>query len=111
LKVSLGKGKTYCSAEMQKIGKDYWIKVVNKEGPHLGCIAVFDKGKKIESIKIPKHHELTVFEPMAKKLSKKLKAKVIVFGGAHISNPTKKELNELINNLNNLTEMLLTKAI
>ncbi|MFH1587741.1 MAG: hypothetical protein ABIA76_00190 [Candidatus Diapherotrites archaeon] len=107
IKVSLGKKRSYCSAELNKTGKDYWIKVVNKEGPHLGGIAVAEKGKKINSIKIKKHHELIVFEPMAKKLSKALKTKVIVFGGAHIEKPSKKELNELIKNLHDLTYELL----
>jgi hypothetical protein len=106
MKVSIGKGKTFVSAEINKLGKDFSVKILNKDGAHIGAVCIAEKGKLINSFKFPNHKEHIVFEPITKKLSKKLNAKVIVFGGVHVNNPTKKELNELIKNIKKLPEKL-----
>ncbi|MBN2126945.1 MAG: hypothetical protein JW703_00970 [Candidatus Diapherotrites archaeon] len=107
MKVSIGEKKTFVSAELNKLGNDFSVKIWNKEGAHIGAVCIAVKGKLINSVKFPHHKEHIVFEPIAKTLSKKLNAKIIVFGGVHVDNPTKKELNELIKNIKKLPEKLM----
>ena len=106
MKGFIGKQKTRIEFKLTSIGKDFYLKIWNKKKAHIGAIILCEK-QKIKLIKIKNHKEYLVFKPIAKKLSEKLNAKILVFGGIHIENPTKKELKKLIQNIKKIPEKII----
>ncbi len=106
MKKSIGKGKTRIEFELNKLGEDYVLKIWNKKGAHLGAIVSCEK-EKIKTIKFGKHKEHLVFKPMAKTLNKKLNTKIMIYGGVHLENPTKKELKKLIQNIEKIPKKII----
>jgi hypothetical protein len=106
--IQIGKEKTRACAQTQKIGTDYYIKVWGNDA-HIGAV-VSCENNKTKTIRFGSHKEHIIFEPMAKKISKAFKARVIIFGGAHLTNPTKKELKQLITNLKKLANTIIKKT-
>jgi len=101
-----GEGKYKVWLEQKKIGDDIVYFLGGGEKPHIGCVVVCEPNKKIKTIKFHGHYDDIVLKPIAKYACKKYKTRVVAVGGIHIDNATKKEINLLIKNCNNLIKKL-----
>jgi len=99
-----GKHKVKFLAVLTKKG-DVLIYIGN-ENSHIGCIALsiadYFKGEKkafISKISVPKHYDCDPAEKVAKDLSEYLGKNVAVCVGIHIENADKKDIEEVMNNI------------
>ncbi len=101
-----GKGKYKVWLKKQKIGEDLVYFLGGGEQPHIGGITVCEPKKKPRNVKLVKHYDYIITEPIAKAACKKYKTKVTCIGGVHIDNASKEEIKKLVKNCKELVKVV-----
>jgi hypothetical protein len=101
-----GNGKYKIWLKKQSIGQDLIFFLGGGVKPHIGGIVICYPNKKPKIIKFEGHYDHIILKPIAEVACKKYKTKVLVVGGVHIDNASKKEIKLLINNCKTLVDLI-----
>jgi hypothetical protein len=93
-----GEGKYKVWLEEKKIGEDLIYVLGGGEKSHIGGVVICEPNKKTQAIRLEGHFDDIVLKPIAEAACKKYKTKVVVVGGVHVDNATKKEIDLLVEN-------------
>ena len=102
--ITSGEGKTRVWLKKEKIEDDLLIIVGGGEKTHIGNVVMSAPGHKTQILKYDNHKDYVVLEPIAKKVCEKYKKVVVVVGGIHIENASKKDIELIIKNCEYLIE-------
>jgi len=110
--ISYGEGKYEIIACFNAIGNDLVVLMGGGEKPHAGCVVMCEpdksKGKVTTSVHtFTTHRDELVAKPIAEALCKKTGSKVICICGIHVEKATKKEIELLVKNSEELGKKIL----
>ena len=111
--VSYGEGKYEIIACFNAIGDDLVVLIGGGEKPHAGCVVMCEpdkaKGKVTTSVHtFTTHRDEVVATPIAEELCRRTGAKVVCVCGIHVEKATKKEIELLVKNANELGKKIMT---
>ncbi len=104
--ITCGDGKYKVFIEKIELGEDLIFVLGGGEQSHVGAVVICEPGKSSQSIKFEKHYDYVVLEPIAEAACKKYNKRIIVLGGIHIDNATKKEIDIIVKNCEKLKEKI-----
>lgn len=114
--IIVGETRTQIKATIFEFTDDVIIIIGNEEGAHLGVTGLLEpyKNQKNEtdvsiSMISSKGHRDYDLIPLFKNLAKNLNRKIGIIGGIHIPNATKKEIEQIMNNVQLLASKLKKK--
>ena len=110
--ISYGKGKYEIIACFYAIGKDLVVLIGGGEKPHAGCVVMCEpdkaKGKVTTSVHtFSTHRDEVVAKPIAEELCRKTGTKVVCVCGIHVEKATKKDIELLVKNTQELGRRIL----
>lgn len=98
LMITAGKGKHSVQLDRYEIGDDVLLVLQGGEKPHVGSVVVCQPGKEAHLIRLGSHKDYIVLRPIAETACEKYKTTVVAVGGIHIDNPTKQDIDIVIQN-------------
>ena len=104
--ITSGSGKYKVWLKEQKIGDDRIYILGGGERAHIGGAVIACPGKKPEVIRLGKHYDHIVLEPIALEACKKYQTTVIALGGIHIDNATAEEIDRIVKNCKELLKCI-----
>lgn len=104
--ITSGRGKYKVWLSRHRIGDDLVFFLGGGERAHIGGVVVAEPGKKVKVVRLTRHYDDIVLQPIAETACKKYKAKVIAVGGVHVDNATKEEINLLVKNCEKLAKKI-----
>lgn len=96
--ITSGRGKYKVWMQRHRLGSEHVFFVGGGQRSHIGGVAIAEPGKKPQAIRLTGHYDDVVLTPIAKAACSKYKTKVVVIGGVHVDNATKKEITLLVEN-------------
>jgi hypothetical protein len=97
-----GRGKYKVWLHRHDIGDDIVFFLGGGQRSHIGGVVIAEPSKKIKTIRLTRHYDDIVLQPIAEAACKKYKKKVVAVGGVHVDNATKEEINLLVENCKKL---------
>jgi hypothetical protein len=104
--ITSGSGKYKVWLKKETIGEDRIYILGGGEKAHVGGAVVVQPGEKPEIIRLGKHYDYIILEPIAVEACKKYNTTVIALGGIHINNATKKEIDIIKKNCEELLKCI-----
>jgi len=104
--ITCGDGKYKVFIEKIELGEDLIFVLGGGEQSHVGAVVICEPGKSSQSIKLEKHYDYVVLEPIAEAACKKYNKRIIVLGGIHIDNATENEIDIIVKNCEKLKEKI-----
>jgi hypothetical protein len=95
---SAGKGRYRVWAREERIGKDIIITIGGGERPHIGSVIVCEPGRKTKTISLPTHKDYVIGKPIAEKVCRREKKRVVCVCGVHVNNASEEEIDLLVKN-------------
>ena len=100
--ITSGEGRYKVFLKKIKMGKDYIYLLGGGDESHIGGVVICEPNKKINTIRLEGHFDYIVLELIASELCKKYKKRIVITGGIHIEQASKKEINMIIENCRKL---------
>jgi hypothetical protein len=112
---SSGEGRTRVSLSSSYLGNDLVIFIYN-DNAHIGAVAVaeydYDSGRTSTSLITRRgHKDDVVAQRVAYLVAKSTKRPACVIAGIHVDDITEIEINEIIGNVENLTNKLIKREL
>ena len=104
--ITSGKGKHKVWIKNFKIGNDRIFILGGGEKSHIGGVVICEPEKDIKVVKLESHYDYVVLKLIAEKIYKNYNTNVIVIGGIHIDNATKKDIEIIIDNCRRLAKCI-----
>ncbi len=104
--ITSGRGKYTVWLQRHHIGDDLVFILSGGERPHIGGVVIAEPRKKPRTVRLHGHYDDIVLQPLAEAACKKYKKKIVVVGGVHIDNATKKEIDVLVENCKRLAKKI-----
>ena len=104
--ITSGKGKHKVWIKNIKAGNDRIFILGGGEKSHIGGVIIYETEKDIKIIKFENHYDYVVLKLIAEKIYKKYNTNIIVTGGIHIDNATKKDIEIIVENCRRLAECI-----
>ena len=101
-----GEGKYKVFLEKRELDRNIVYILGGGERSHIGGIAICEPGKKPNTIRLEGHYDDVVLKPIAKEACKKYKTTIVVLGGVHIDNASKREIDILVKNCKELIKYI-----
>jgi len=104
--ITSGSGKYKVWLKKEEIGEDKIYILGGGERAHFGGAVISQPGKKPKVIRMGKHYDHIVLEPIAVEACKRYNTTIIALGGIHIDNATKKEIEIIKKNCQELLKCI-----
>ena len=104
--ITSGEGKYKVFFEKKELDDDLIYVLGGGERSHIGGIVICEPDKKPRIIKFEGHRDYIVLQPIAEAACKKYKKKIVAIGGVHVDNATKKEIDLLVKNCEELVKCI-----
>jgi len=101
-----GEGKYKVFLEKRELDRNIVYILGGGERSHIGGIAICEPGKKPNTIRLEGHYDDVVLKPIAEEACKKYKTTIVVLGGVHIDNASKREIDILVKNCKELIKYI-----
>jgi len=101
-----GEGKYKVFLEKRELDRNIVYILGGGERSHIGGIAICEPGKKPNTIRLEGHYDDVVLKPIAEEACKKYKTTIVVLGGVHIDNASKREIDILVKNCKELIKFI-----
>ena len=106
MRISTGKGKHQVWLEKKSIGPDYLFILGGGEQTHIGGIVICELGQPVKTIRLGNHYDYQVLKPIAETAYHHYQTTIIAVGGIHIDHATKEDINIILANCNELTNLI-----
>ena len=104
--ITSGEGKFRVWLRRLRIGEDRIYILGGGDKSHIGGLVICEPGKKPQSISLESHYDYIVLEPIANAACKKYNTTSVAIGGIHIDNASKKDIDILIKNCEEIVECI-----
>jgi hypothetical protein len=100
--ITSGSGRYRVWLKEESIGDDKVYLLSGGDSAHIGGAVIARPNEEPQIIRLGKHYDYLVLEPIAKEACKKYNTTVIALGGVHIDNATKDEIDIIVKNCREL---------
>ena len=104
--ITSGEGKYTVWLKREDIGDDIVYLLGGGERPHIGGVIICEPGKEPHIIRLSTHYDNIVLKPIAEAACHKYQKTVVAVGGVHVDNASKKEIDMLVKNCQELVKCI-----
>lgn len=104
--ITSGNGKYKVWLKEEKVGDDRIYILGGGEDAHIGGAVIARPDKETKIIRLGKHYDHIVLQPIAEEGCKKYNTTVIALGGIHVENATKEEIDIIVKNCEELLKCI-----
>ena len=104
--ITSGEGKYKVFLEEKKLDDGLIYILGGGEKSHIGGFVLCEPGKEPQVVRLEGHYDDIVLKPIAEAACKKYKTRIVAVGGVHVDNATKKEIDLLVKNCEELVKCI-----
>ena len=106
--ITAGEGKYRVWLKREDVGSSILYILGGGERSHVGSVVVKEPGKSPSVVTLEGHFDDVVLTPIAEAACEEFSEVVVVVGGVHIDNATRKEIDLLVSNCKQLVKCIVS---